>query len=506
MSIAPATPTRSARIKHDSVLASAVELARSVAVEEAEQLGHVGAHLGVVMIGERLAAHTFACEMRGYVGWQWTVTLARVPRGRVATVCEVHLLPTSEAILAPQWLPWAERLAPGDIGPGDVLPFKSDDARLVPGYTATGDEQEDQVAIEELALARTRILSETGRDEAASRWYGGTQGPWSTGSMQSAGSCGSCGFLVPLQGALGQVFGVCANMWSNDDGKVVALGHGCGAHSETDVPHRASGWPVNNPIIDETSIVEVTAQELASLPPLTRTEPAGSSEGDTTVRGSADGASEAVESAAIDGAGNEHVAAAGDNAEEPAALSAPTAEQSEATELAANIAQADAGGEPSTRRKNTRSRGRKRAKDRAARQQEQSTREHGSADDNAATALPEGGSVHTTVQDAGSVTSAHVDQSTQGRSHKGSTHANASHGTSAHHGQNVDSAQSGAHAAHGQEHDSSDHDSSGGGTLGALDLPTPIPASERNHPSREEALHSLDMIAASLPQRGTSER
>lgn len=274
MSIAPAKSPRTARIKPDAVLAGAVEVAKSAAVEDAEHPSHVGEHLGTYMVAERLAAHTFACTMRGYVGWQWTVTLARVPRGRIATVCEVHLLPTADAILAPEWLPWSQRLQPGDIGPGDVLPFTQDDPRLVEGYKPTGNEEEDQVAIEELALARARILSETGRDEAAKRWYEGSQGPRSQGSLQSAASCGSCGFLVPLQGALGQVFGVCANAWSPDDGKVVALGHGCGGHSETDVPHRASDWPDNNPIIDETSLESVTVEQLAALPPLENPSPA----------------------------------------------------------------------------------------------------------------------------------------------------------------------------------------------------------------------------------------
>lgn len=266
MTIASVNPSRTTKNKLDAVLRDAVELARSAALQDAELAAHVGEHLGMVMVGDRLAAHKFACTMRGYVGWEWTVTVARVPRGRVASVCEVHLLPTEEAILAPVWLPWAERLQPGDIGPGDVLPFKMDDPRLVPGYKATGNLEEDQVAIEELALARARVLSETGRDDAAKRWYEGDNGPRSAGSLQSAGSCGGCGFLVALQGALGQVFGVCSNAWSSDDGKVVALGHGCGAHSETDVPHRASEWPANNPIIDESAIEPVSAEELAAMP------------------------------------------------------------------------------------------------------------------------------------------------------------------------------------------------------------------------------------------------
>jgi hypothetical protein len=181
--------------------------------------------------------------MKGYRGWVWTVTLSRVPRARKATVCEAVLLPGDDAVLAPAWLPWEERLRPGDLGPGDVLPFKADDPRLEPGWTPTGDPELDDVAIGELALARNRVLSPLGISEAAERWYRGKQGPTSAGSVASAQSCMTCGFLVPLQGSLGTVFGVCVNEWSPDDGKVVALEHGCGAHSETDVEDRPSEWP-----------------------------------------------------------------------------------------------------------------------------------------------------------------------------------------------------------------------------------------------------------------------
>jgi hypothetical protein len=215
----------------DAVLDRAVELARAAALELAEQPEDVGAHLGSTLEGERLVAHRFECLARGYRGWQWTVTVARVPRGRVATLCEAVLLPGPDSILAQQWLPWSERLRPGDIGPGDVLPFKPDDPRLEPGWQPSGDPELDGVAIDELALARERILSPLGRDEAAARWYRGPQGPTSAGALAATAACASCGFLVPVQGALGQVFGVCANEWSPEDGRVVSLDHGCGAHS-----------------------------------------------------------------------------------------------------------------------------------------------------------------------------------------------------------------------------------------------------------------------------------
>ncbi|WP_369405220.1 DUF3027 domain-containing protein [Sanguibacter suarezii] len=232
----------------------AVEVALHAAQETAEHPSDVGEHLGATMDADRLVSHSFACTMRGYRGWHWTVTLARAPRAKNATVCEVELLPGDDAILAPEWLPWSERLRPGDIGPGDVLPFQPDDPRLEPGYTPTGDEEEDRVAIEELALARVRVLSPEGRNEAAQRWYEGSHGPTTPGAIQSAAGCGTCGFLVPLQGALGQVFGVCVNEWSPDDGKVVSYDHGCGAHSETDVPAHPTDWPDSAPVINEMQL------------------------------------------------------------------------------------------------------------------------------------------------------------------------------------------------------------------------------------------------------------
>jgi len=227
----------------DPVLRSAVDLAREAAVEVAGGPELVGEHLGTVVEGERLVAHQFAATAPGYPGWQWTVTLARVPRGRVPTVNEVALLPGDGALLAPPWVPWAERLRPGDLGAGDVLPYLPDDDRLDQGYEATGDVDVDTVAIEELGLGRARVLSRRGRDDAARRWYAGVHGPTSPVAVAAEKPCSTCGFLVLLAGSMRTMFGVCANEWSPDDGCVVSMDHGCGAHSETDAPTPRSEWP-----------------------------------------------------------------------------------------------------------------------------------------------------------------------------------------------------------------------------------------------------------------------
>src|SRR5581483_7376485 len=140
----------------DPVLADAVDVARVAA--ETEAPGLVGEHLGVEGEGEPLATHRFATRDPAYRGWNWAVTLTRAARAKTATVDEAVLLPGDEALLPPPWVPWHERLRPGDLGVGDLLPTQADDPRLVPGYTATEDDEERAVAFE-LGLGRARVLS-----------------------------------------------------------------------------------------------------------------------------------------------------------------------------------------------------------------------------------------------------------------------------------------------------------------------------------------------------------
>jgi hypothetical protein len=231
------TPTVEA--KRDAALIAAVDLARAAAMDEAGP-DMVGEHVGVVMEDERLATHTFACLNPAYVGWTWAVTLARAPRLKSATVSDVVLLPGPDALVAPEWVPWSERVQPGDLAPGDVLPTRTDDARLVAGLT--DEEALDGAASQaplspgqwEIGLGRVRVLSSLGRDEAADRWADGDFGPHAAMARQAALECGTCGFLLPIGGPLGQQFAVCANRMSPADGRVVALSYGCGAHSEVE--------------------------------------------------------------------------------------------------------------------------------------------------------------------------------------------------------------------------------------------------------------------------------
>ncbi|MDR2373669.1 MAG: DUF3027 domain-containing protein [Bifidobacteriaceae bacterium] len=235
------------------------ELARQ-ALADITNAADVGEYLGLTMEAERVGTLRFACSLPGYVGWSWAVTMARVPRARHVTVSETELLPGEGALLAPAFVPWADRLEPGDVRPGDILPHILDDRRLEPGYTATGDDDADRLAIWELGLGRPRVLSPEGRAEAAARWYEGKAGPAALEAVKAVARCSTCGFVTPLAGSWRRLFGVCANRWSPRDGSVVAYDHGCGAHSETDVARTATQWPANSPMVDDSSIVPVSLE------------------------------------------------------------------------------------------------------------------------------------------------------------------------------------------------------------------------------------------------------
>jgi DUF3027 family protein len=252
----------SVRTKPDAAAVAAVDAARAALLEEVDA-ADVGEHLGHLVEGERLVTHLFACERAGYLGWRWSVTVTRAPRQKVVTIDEIVLIPGAEAIVAPEWVPYRERIKPGDLSPGDLLPVDDDDPRLVPTYSF-GDDPLDpdekaqvrQVA-QDLGLGRVRTLSPEGRELAAQRWYDGDGGPGSPLAQSAPDSCSTCGFLMRIAGPLSELFGVCANGDANDDGRVVSLDHGCGAHSEVRLAKKHEPQPLPEPVFDTLTPGEV---------------------------------------------------------------------------------------------------------------------------------------------------------------------------------------------------------------------------------------------------------
>ena len=354
------SPLRGRTKEPDEACAQAVELARRAA-EDLGGAAMIGDHLSVTADGDRVVTHTFRCLEPAYRGWCWAVTVTRASRAKNVTVSESVLVPGPEAILAPDWVPWRERLLPGDLGVGDLLPAPPDDPRLVAAVALEGDdgladwgetawalpgaEPEDLVPVQadvaadgpaapgaddagpdsgdpavpgaedmspgagapeagaadgaeagaadgaeagaagapeagaadgpgavntgaepgtqpaaavdggtgegpaETVAVRARVMSAAGRDDAALRWYTSEHGPKSALAHAAPGLCAGCGFFVRLAGPLGRVFGACANEYAPDDGRVVSVDHGCGAHSEAVFPPPA-GQPLR-PVIDE---------------------------------------------------------------------------------------------------------------------------------------------------------------------------------------------------------------------------------------------------------------
>ena len=117
--------------KPDAFLAAAVDVARA-AIEGIAPAEQIGAHLAAKSEGDRLVTHLFESKLAGYGGWQWYAVLTRNSRSKVVTVDELGLLPSDDSILAPEWIPWAERVRPGDEQGEDE-----------PGDTATAAPRED---------------------------------------------------------------------------------------------------------------------------------------------------------------------------------------------------------------------------------------------------------------------------------------------------------------------------------------------------------------------------
>ncbi|MXG24329.1 DUF3027 domain-containing protein [Streptomyces sp. YIM 132580] len=244
----------------------------------------VGEHAGVVSEGDRVVTHYFESKEPGYRGWRWAVTVARASRAKNVTLDETVLLPGADALLAPEWVPWSERLRPGDMGPGDLLPTEAEDLRLEPGWTGEDEPPPNSVVSEELAelvdaedaeltdrpvaatsrgsiaavaeelgTRRARVLSRYGLYEAADRWDEAF-GPKTPMAQAAPATCVSCAFLIPMAGSLKQAFGVCANEFGPADGHVVSLAYGCGGHSEAAVmpkPVRPADHALDTMRVDE---------------------------------------------------------------------------------------------------------------------------------------------------------------------------------------------------------------------------------------------------------------
>ena len=104
------TPSRRRKPKLDPQLAEESARAKE-ALAEIAQPEEIGEYVGAAADDDRLVTHRFQCLLPGYKGRTWFATVARAPRTKMVTVCELGLVSGEESLLAPPWVPWSERVS-----------------------------------------------------------------------------------------------------------------------------------------------------------------------------------------------------------------------------------------------------------------------------------------------------------------------------------------------------------------------------------------------------------
>ncbi|ALJ19664.1 DUF3027 domain-containing protein [Microbacterium sp. No. 7] len=122
----------------DERLLTAHDLARA-ALHEVTPATTIGDAAGYTLEDDGVVSLRFHNTLPGYPGWFWTVSVA-VVEGAEPTVLELELLPGDDALLAPEWVPWATRLAE----------YQAAQAALAAARAEAGDEDDEEDDDEEL--------------------------------------------------------------------------------------------------------------------------------------------------------------------------------------------------------------------------------------------------------------------------------------------------------------------------------------------------------------------
>ena len=110
----------------DGALLAAHDLAYA-ALLEITPAATIGKPAGHVVEADGVVSLVFETTLLGYPGWFWTVSLARVD-GEEPTVLEAELLPGEKALVAPEWVPWAVRLAEYQAAQAAAAELSTDEA------------------------------------------------------------------------------------------------------------------------------------------------------------------------------------------------------------------------------------------------------------------------------------------------------------------------------------------------------------------------------------------
>ena len=119
------------------------------ALHEITPAASVGPAAGYLPEVDGVVSLRFENRLGGYPGWYWTVSVAQVG-DEEPTVLEAELLPGDGALLAPEWVPWAERLADYRAHQAELAASAQHDAEASGSDELPGDELEEGSDVDDI--------------------------------------------------------------------------------------------------------------------------------------------------------------------------------------------------------------------------------------------------------------------------------------------------------------------------------------------------------------------
>jgi hypothetical protein len=129
-------------VSTDAASIDYTDLAREALLEVTPE-STVGAPVGTVDEGDGVVSVLFANRLPGYPGWRWTVSVAKIGDDE-PTVLEVELMPGDGSLVAPEWVPWSERLAEYRAAQEHEGEDGAEDASDEEDYDDESDEDDDE--------------------------------------------------------------------------------------------------------------------------------------------------------------------------------------------------------------------------------------------------------------------------------------------------------------------------------------------------------------------------
>jgi len=137
------------------------------AAVEAASRNAVGFFIESLEEDEGVVTYLFEGKLKGYQGWRWSVSIFQGEGDVPPTVSEVLLVPGPDSLVAPDWVPWSERLADYKALQAELeaqAALDAEEAEDSEEDSENVDEAEDSEESEELV---DEVVDEEAADEAA---------------------------------------------------------------------------------------------------------------------------------------------------------------------------------------------------------------------------------------------------------------------------------------------------------------------------------------------------